>query len=194
MKLISHRYTEIEEKANEIILKQKTVLPPFNPYIIAENLGIKVIRYSSLSDEYRSKMSRYFAFEENDAFSYINPIKNESKILVNDTIISSGRINFTIFHEIGHIILNHTEQSELAESEADVFACRIMMPYGIMRTIDEKDMNEDFIMEQFGASREAACNAIKRTLKRFRFHDKEISESTMRISERYLKLGGILCE
>jgi Zn-dependent peptidase ImmA (M78 family) len=146
MKLISYRYTEIGEKANEIILKQKTVLPPFNPYIIAENLGIKVIRYSSLSDEYRSKMSRYFAFEENDAFSYINPIKNESKILVNDTIVSSGRINFTIFHEIGHIILNHTEQSELAESEADVFVCRIMMPYGIMRTIDEKDMNEDFIM------------------------------------------------
>ena len=34
----------------------------------------------------------------------------------------AGRIRFTILHEIGHFVLGHLQQSDLAESEANFFA------------------------------------------------------------------------
>ena len=38
------------------------------------------------------------------------------------------RIRFTIMHEIGHIVLDHTEHSDLAESEANFFAKYALAP------------------------------------------------------------------
>ena len=39
-----------------------------------------------------------------------------------DDSMYDRRIRFTIMHEIGHIVLDHTEHSDLAESEANFFA------------------------------------------------------------------------
>ena len=45
-------------------------------------------------------------FEE-DGFSCLNPNNNKPEIYYNDRISPSGRIKFTIPHELGHISLGH---------------------------------------------------------------------------------------
>lgn len=73
------------------------------------------------------------------------------RICVNDDEnIAFGRRNFTILHELGHIVLKHTEESDLADAEANFFAKFAQCPpiliyqYGLTSVGD--------IMEHFGVT------------------------------------------
>ena len=55
------------------------------------------------------------------------------KILVRNEVVYNerknyGRVNHTIMHEIGHIVLGHTEDSDLAEAEVSFFAKYALAP------------------------------------------------------------------
>lgn len=71
--------------------------------------------------------------QELKAFSDLNDgitIKRNDIIVIlyNSQIASSNRIAFTIAHEIGHILLNHSTDEKHEESEADYFAAELLMP------------------------------------------------------------------
>ena len=68
-----------------------------------------------------------------------------------------GRINNTIMHEIGHIVLDHSEDSELAEKEVNFFAKYALVPPILVHKL--KIDNPTDIAEIFGVSFEAACYA-----------------------------------
>ena len=60
-----------------------------------------------------------------DGFSVL---KNEKWTIFYNDEKQYGRFNNTIVHEIGHIVLNHTEDSELAEKEVKFFAKYALVP------------------------------------------------------------------
>lgn len=180
------RYREVEEKANRIILDLDSILPPYNLERIAEKLGIRIIRLSSLPVEKRKPFGKYFLCEENDAFVAVG--KNCKKVIVDDMTRSPARVYFTVAHEIGHVVLGHLEHSELAEFEANVFARCLVMPYGIIRTFDEGEFTVENISERFGVSLEAAIYCRKRSIGRLLWHDDEIPNSTKELSRKYLNL------
>ena len=155
-------YREVEEKANKIILGLDSILPPYNLEKIAEKLGIKIIKLSSLPIEKRKPFGRYFLCEENDAFVAVG--KDCKKVLVDDITRPPARVYFTIAHEIGHVVLGHLEHSELAEFEANIFARCLLMPYGIIRTFNEDKFTPENICEKFGVSLEAAAYCRKRSV------------------------------
>lgn len=68
-----------------------------------------------------------------------------------------GRINNTIMHEIGHIILDHSEDSELAEKEVKFFAKYALVPPVLVHKL--KLDNSMDIADIFEVSFEAACYA-----------------------------------
>ena len=68
-----------------------------------------------------------------------------------------GRINNTIMHEIGHIILDHSEDSELAEKEVKFFAKYALVPPVLVHKL--KLDNPMDIADIFDVSFEAACYA-----------------------------------
>ena len=68
-----------------------------------------------------------------------------------------GRINNTIMHEIGHIVLDHSEDSELAEKEVKFFAKFALVPPVLVHKL--KLDNPEDIANIFAVSFEAACNA-----------------------------------
>jgi Zn-dependent peptidase ImmA (M78 family) len=68
-----------------------------------------------------------------------------------------GRINNTIMHEIGHIVLDHTEDSELAEKEVKFFAKYALVPPVLVHKL--KIDNPTDIVDHFDVSFEAACYA-----------------------------------
>lgn len=69
------------------------------------------------------------------------------------------RINNTLIHECGHIILDHTQASELAEAEANFFAKYAIAPPVLIHKLKLKNANE--VYEHFDISHEAAEYAIK---------------------------------
>ena len=80
-------------------------------------------------------------------------------ILYDDTASNSGRTNWTIAHELGHIVLSHTDNSRLSQNEADLFAASFLMPSAVIHVLDMKHgrkITEDEMANYFSAS-QTAC-------------------------------------
>lgn len=187
------RYREIEEKANRIILDLNSIIPPYNLEKIAEKLGIRIIKLSSLPAEKCKAFKKFFFYEENDAFLAIG--KNCRKIIIDDITRPPTRVYFTMAHEIGHVVLEHLEHSGLSEFEANIFARCLITPYGIARSLYEEEFNIEYLTEYFGISYEAATHCRDRSLARLYWHDDNIPESTKEISNKYIKIRKeVLCD
>ncbi len=91
---------------------------PINCFDILASYRINTHAYSSLNDELRSYCLSY----SNDALFY------KDKICYNDNQ-PAGRIRFSLMHELGHVILRHSENhTPRMEQEANVFASNILAP------------------------------------------------------------------
>jgi len=115
------RYEQIKREVAKVFVNCNIKQIPINGFEIANKLGIILIPYSAFSEEKKKKLIE----EDEDGFV----VKRGGKFYIyyNDDK-SYGRINFTILHEIGHVVLNHTQQSDLAEAEANFFAKYAIAP------------------------------------------------------------------
>lgn len=75
-------------------------------------MGVKVIPYSAIAPGKRELLIK----ESEDGFS-VQRTNGQWYIYYNDEK-NYRRINNTIMHEIGHIVLDHSEDSELAEKKS----------------------------------------------------------------------------
>ncbi|MBQ8144421.1 MAG: ImmA/IrrE family metallo-endopeptidase, partial [Butyricicoccus sp.] len=109
---LSHaRYEEIKQIVVDTFVKYDVSCVPVNGFELATKMGIKIIPYSAIP-----KSKRWLLLKKSeDGFSVEKNI-GEWYIYYNDKK-DYGRINNTIMHEIGHIVLDHSEDSELAEKE-----------------------------------------------------------------------------
>ena len=83
----------------------------------------------------------------------------QALILYNDLIDNRGRVNFTIAHELGHVYLNHEEETPRSQREADRFAAALLMPEAVIRFLDcqgGRPLTPAEMTTYFGASL-AAC-------------------------------------
>lgn len=110
MRLQDERYEEIKEIVVTLFENLDISCTPISGFEIAKKLGIIVIPYSATKhcEELTLKYEDAICLEKDDAlYIYYNDKK------------SYERLNWTFLHEIGHLVLGHTEHCELAESEAD---------------------------------------------------------------------------
>ena len=153
IKLSNRRYEEIKRTVVELFERCAICHTPISGYEIAVNLGVKVIPYSALPMSKRTIALKAYP----DGFCAFD--SGEWWICVNDDRqIPYGRINFTLLHEIAHIVLGHTEDSELADSEADFFAKFAQCPPVLIHSFGLRDVGE--IMNCFETSYGAACYAL----------------------------------
>lgn len=124
---------------------------PISGFEIATKLGAVVVPYSSKSEEALQLMMD----ESKDGFS----VKKDGVwyVFYNDSK-GYGRINNTLTHECGHIVLDHTEESELAEAEAKFFAKYALAPPVLIHKLELKDAYE--VYKHFDISHEAAGYAF----------------------------------
>ncbi len=59
-------------------------------------------------------------------------------IILYSASLHPHRRNWTIAHEIGHLLLSHTAQSPAAEREADAFAAALLMPAAVVAAWEER--------------------------------------------------------
>lgn len=78
-----------------------------------------------------------------------------SLILYDDRITNAGRRNWTIAHELGHVLLSHSSLTKETEREADAFAAELLMPEAVIRYLDQRDgepITPDMMTNYFAAS------------------------------------------
>lgn len=105
IKLSDERCEEIKQIVVDLFDKYDINCIPISGFEIANKMGIKVIPYSAKSDKTRNLCLQF----SEDGFSVL---KNEKWTIFYNDEKQYGRFNNTIVHEIGHIVLNHTEDIE----------------------------------------------------------------------------------
>ncbi len=185
MKLIKGRYNAIEESAVKLFTKLNFSKIPIDPVEIANALDIRLVTYSQLTQlSYEQKMSI-----SKDGFCYevkLSPTESQWIISYNEKM-PSVRIRFTIMHEIGHIILNHSEHSELADSEANYFASYSLAPPPLIHKMKPEDYIE--IAEIFDISKECAMYAMKKYNNWLRYGSKDFLEHEIKLLTLFTSVG-----
>lgn len=149
---LSHtRYEEIKRIVVELFVRYEVACVPVNGFELATKMGIKVIPYSAIPET-----KRWLLFKKSEDGFCIEKAKGEWFIYYNDQK-DYGRINNTIFHEIGHIVLDHSEDSELAEKEVKFFAKYALVPPVLVHRLGIDNPKD--IVNIFEVSFEAACYA-----------------------------------
>lgn len=78
-------------------------------------------------------------------------------ILYDDSVKSRERRNFTIAHEIGHLLLGHVEEGENEKREANRFASEVLIPRAAVYGWEKREgrrMDAEEMRRHFSASRE----------------------------------------
>ena len=184
LKLSRERYEEIKEIIVEMFEKYHVSCVPISGFEIATRMGIKIVPYSTLDKRVRNLIQK----KGEDGVTGLS--YGEYVIYYNDSIPTYGRINNTIMHEIGHIVLGHIEESELAEAEASFFAKYALAPPPLIHKL--KLSSADEIAKIFGISYEAACYAYEYYKKWLSYGDKEYTAYEKRTLALFEEGGDVI--
>ena len=146
--LSNTRYEAIKQVVVNLFACYDIRCVPVSAFELASKMGIIVIPYSSIPEN-----KRHMLFRESEDGFVVERAIGEWYIYYNDKK-DYGRINNTIMHEIGHIALNHSEDSELAEKEVKFFAKYALAPPVLIHKLGLKDALD--IYNHFNVSFEAA--------------------------------------
>lgn len=150
MKLNSKRYEEIVEIVNDLIFSEN-IDYPIDCIGLIKRFNIELKKYSSFNFD---DVEFFIQNISSDGFS----ILTEDKYIIyyNDQSYEE-RIRWTLMHEFGHYYLKHSEQSDLAEAEANYFAKYILAPPFLVHYYGIKNNFE--LAEKFKLSYEASNNS-----------------------------------
>lgn len=120
---LSHqRYEEIKRIIVGLFIKYDVTCVPVNGFELATKMGVKIIPYSAVP-----VAKRYLLFKKSEDGFCVEKSFGEWYIYYNDEM-DYRHINNTIMHEIGRIVLDHSEDSELAEKKVRFFAKYALVP------------------------------------------------------------------
>lgn len=178
MRLESNRYDEIAKIACEVLMDYGINKFPIDVFELAKKMNIKTLKYSEFDFNERSVLLN----GSDDGMSW--KYNNQIYIAYNDLRIKT-RIRFTIAHEIGHIVLGHTESNEENESEADFFARNLLVPPCALL---EKNINtEEYIVMMFDVSFSVAKYSLSAVNSREIYGHNKLEEYEVMFL-KYLKL------
>lgn len=133
------RFAEVIHWAREVMREIDIHGLPIDPLHVCEVLNILVIPFSETKDDGFFEAIGIGSIDDLDGFCYSDGTGN-FVIFYDDARTPRERINFTIAHELGHIILGHMKntttrprymtnrKSDPREKEADRFAGELIRP------------------------------------------------------------------
>lgn len=140
----------IKQKVLEVYRKCKIGSFPIDCLSIYGQYNLKAHPYSTLKEPLKS----YCLSMSEDSFIY-----NHIVCYNDDASYPIGRIRFSLMHELGHHVLNHSEnRTETEEIEANTFASYLLAPRIAIHYANCKNCND--IVKIFDVSVEAATIAF----------------------------------
>lgn len=183
IKLSGKRCEEIKRIVAEMFVKYDVSCVPISGFEIAKKMGIKIIPYSAYPSETQLLMMK----ESEDGFSIMKEARRWYIFYNDSDALPYGRINNTIMHEIAHIILDHTEDSELAEKEVKFFAKYALVPPVLVHKL--KLDNSADIARFFDVSLEAAEYAFSYYRKWLVYGGDKFTNYELIILEQFKEVG-----
>ena len=151
-RLSDSRYEEIKKIVVDMFIRYDISSTPISAFEIAIKMGIELVPYSS----YPESIQKIMLKKSEDGFVFVN---KEKYTIYYNSQKKIERIQNTIMHEIGHIVLGHTEDSELAEAEVKFFAKYALAPPVLMEKYNVTNIVD--VLSHFDISMEAAYYALK---------------------------------
>lgn len=148
-------YRNIEELAVNLYLELNIRDTAFDVFNVANKIGYQLIPLSMATETRRG----YLRANGFDAINYFDARTNSYVIIYEDRV-SLQRQRFSIMHEIGHILLGHKQESDLARIQANYFAAYALAPSPLIHLYDIEDYIE--LAEIFNISRECAMLCASR--------------------------------
>lgn len=155
IKLPKKAYAKIEMAVAKLFVELRIGSYPINPFEIIRRKGYVLRSYSDLSIQKRNALKT----KDLDATSFYDPQLNTFVIYYDETQ-SPERIRFTLMHEVGHIIMGHKEESDLARKMADYFSSYSLAPSPIMLQYNCEDYID--VADIFGISYTCADYSFQR--------------------------------
>lgn len=138
MVLSSRRYDEIKEEITELYEDYNVCSLPIDCFSLARRMNITLVPYSTLTG---NRLITAYKISS-DGFHTLLERKSDGMLIwvifYNDSNCWE-RQRFTIMHEIGHIVLDHHEESDLAEAEANFFAKYSLAPPPLVHELEIED-------------------------------------------------------
>lgn len=157
-------FIKARHKASEILLLQNdTITFPIDVKTIkVPNNNIKFVSYKDYANLVNidvNELTNNGEFE--DAMVYRKD--NNCVILYNDEISNKGRMLWNLAHEMGHLVLNHSDQNEISEIEANTFASQLLLPQCLLKALflGGKKITVSYLQGKFGLSISAAKSCLK---------------------------------
>lgn len=158
MRLTKDRYDEIQRIVVDMYESCNITTYPISCQEICNKKGIRLFPYSSLSAKKQAAVKQ---ISPDGIHMLIEDIRTGEffwVIYYNDENCRE-RIRWTLLHEIGHIVLDHTEESDLSEAEANFFAKYALAPPPLVMAAKCEDYID--IAMKFDISQTAAFYSMK---------------------------------
>lgn len=174
----NYSYLEVTNIAyNFLSSLNKYELPVDIIEILSSFSNVLVFSYSEWAKRNNMTFSEVTEFAKSeDGCTSFDPKTGRFIVLYNNLIRNSGRIRFTLAHEMGHIILNHFDSKSSvtticrnnfdfiedvrAEREADMFAAEFLIPSCFVRYLPDEDIQ--YLSHTFAVSETTARNSLTR--------------------------------
>ena len=179
----------IVSKAYEILILQNKLIFPIDVFNLKSNYNIKILSFTKMAELNNCSINDIIELSDGaDAFKFER--NNIILIVYNDKINNINRIRWSIAHEYGHIILNHTTQSDQNEIEANFFAANLLLPGCILKELKSKRdyIDLDYLKNKFSISHEAASKFFSNiNSKGFDYFNNEYDDIIIAKADAFLK-------
>lgn len=184
--LTDEDYEFIKGEVIHIFVKYNIKCIPVSGFELALKMGIILIPYSSLC---KKKLQKAYEISED---GYFVEESGHEYIYYNDIDCDYERQNWTVLHEIGHIVLDHIGHSKREEKEADFFAKFAIAPPVLVYKIKAKCAMD--IYNSFNISYEAATYAFSYYKKWLKKHleNREYKDYEKQLIQLYEKNNNML--
>lgn len=151
----SREYERIESLVVDLYEEVSITEAPINVFDIARKKNYLLRPFTQLKN---ATIREIYGINA-DGFSLYDP-ERKCFVIFYDNLQCKERQRFTIMHEIGHILLGHKDESDLANQMANYFAGYSLAPYPIMDLYRIEDRIQ--LARFFGVSRDCAQLCAKR--------------------------------
>ena len=142
---------------------------PIDCFSLLRKYGYECLKYSDQNPEKKATCLQV----SDDAF------RLKKKVYYNDTL-QNCRIRFTLMHELGHHVLNHTGDSQQNETDANYFASNILAPRLAIHYSECKNANDvSHIFSMSFSAAEIAFDDYRRWRRYVAYHKMSVLDKAM---------------
>ena len=162
------RYELIKTKVSEVFEDYEPGGLPIDIFGLAKSMGIEII-YASEIRQANKDVSVYEILQLPNSFLHFYDERGVLVVYIDDIGCKKNRQRFSLGHELGHIILGHTEQSTENEEEANFVAEYLLTPTSLVLVEGAEMHMQDpaFLEYAFDVSPDVASISAVHMEKRF---------------------------